>query len=191
MYPKPINELAIQPFNQLMPKSRQQKQSTITTLESGLKEAKAVVFANFQGLTVAKAEDLRRKARAEGVKVLVAKKTLVKKALHDLGETTIEPKSFPGGVATFMAMTDEVSAAKVVHTFAKENEIVTIYGGILEGKFIDASGVKNLASLPSKHQLLGQLVGTLNAPVSGFVNVLAGNIRNLVSVLNNIKEKQA
>ena len=73
-----------------MPKSRQQKQSTITTLESGLKEAKAVVFANFQGLTVAKAEDLRRKARAEGVKVLVAKKTLVKKAWRMYGKSSTE-----------------------------------------------------------------------------------------------------
>lgn len=174
-----------------MPKSRQQKQATVTTLESGLKEAKAVVFANFQGLTVAKAEDLRRKARAEGVKVVVAKKTLVKKALNDLGETSIEPKTFSGGVATFMAMNDEVSAAKIVHTFALTNEIVTIYGGILEGKFISAAAVKNLASLPSKHQLLGMLVGTINAPVTGFVSALAGNIRNLVSVLNNLKDKQA
>jgi large subunit ribosomal protein L10 len=89
-----------------------------------------------------------------------------------------------------MAMTDEVSAAKVVHTFAKDNEIVTIYGGILEGKFIDASGVKSLASLPSKQELLAKVVGSLNAPVSGFVNVLAANIRNFVSVLSNIKDKK-
>lgn len=171
-----------------MPKSRQQKQTTVTALEQGLKDAKAVVFANFQGLTVAKAEDLRRKARTEGVKVLVAKKTLVKKALQSLGQTSIEPTSFNGGVATFMAMSDEVSAAKVVHTFAKDNEVVTIYGGILEGKFIDSAGVKNLAGLPSKHQLLGQLVGTLNAPVSGFVNALAGNLRKMVTVLNAIKD---
>lgn len=173
-----------------MPKNRQQKQTTVDSLETGLKEAKAVVFANFQGLTVAKAEDLRRKARAEGVKVLVAKKTLVKKALHDVGQTTIEPKSFMGGIATFMSASDEVAAAKIVYTFAKENEIVTIYGGILEGKFIDAAAVKNLASLPSKHELLSKLVGTLNAPISGFVTALSGNLRNFVSVLNNIKDKK-
>ena len=62
---------------------------------------------------------------------------------------------------------------------------------MLEGRFIDAAKVKALAELPSKQQLLGQLVGTLNAPISGFVNVLAGNIRGLVTALNAIKEQKA
>ncbi len=173
-----------------MPKSKQQKHATVDSLATGLKEAKGVVFANFQGLTVAKADELRRKARAEGVNVLVAKKTLVKRAIEGYGITGINPKGFTGGIATFMGK-DEVAAAKVVHTFAKDNEIVAIYGGILEGKFIGEGEVKNLAGLPSKQQLLGQLVGTLNAPVSGFVNALAGNLRNLVGVLNNIKSAKA
>ncbi len=65
-----------------------------------------------------------------------------------------------------------------------------LLGGVLEGKLIDAQGVNRLAALPSKQQLLGQLVGTLNAPVSGFVNVLAGNIRGLVTVMSAIKDKK-
>jgi large subunit ribosomal protein L10 len=68
-----------------MPKSKQQKETTVATLVDGLKTSKGAVFANFQGLTVAAAEDLRRKCRAEGISMLVAKKTLIKRALGDIG----------------------------------------------------------------------------------------------------------
>ncbi len=173
-----------------MPKSKQQKQATVTTLEDGLKQAKAVVFANFQGLTVAQSEDLRKQARKENIDVLAAKKTLVKRALDDMGLADVNLKVFQGGVATFMAKNDEVSAARIVHTFAKKNEVVTIFGGILEGKFIDAAMVKNLADLPSKQELLGKMVGSLNAPISGFVQVNAAIVRSLFNVLNAYKDKK-
>lgn len=173
-----------------MPKSRKQKEVGIDTLVAGLKNAKATVFANFQGLKVSESEELRKTCRAEQVTVLATKKTLLRRALEDSGITGVDPKAFAGSVAVFMG-NDEVTAAKVVNTFAKTHEIVSLFGGILEGKYMEANQVKALAGLPSKQQLLGQLVGTLNAPVSGFVNVLAGNLRGLVSVLNNIKEAKA
>ncbi|MFA6547375.1 MAG: 50S ribosomal protein L10 [Candidatus Magasanikbacteria bacterium] len=170
-----------------MPKTRQQKVQVIESLTGGLKGSKGAVFANFQGLKVSDFEALRKQARAEQVLVQVAKKTLVKRVFEDLG-VEVDPKAFQGGIVT-LSGPDEIAAAKIVSNFAKAHESVTIYGGVLEGKFIDAFSVSNLASLPSKHQLLGQLVGTLNAPISGFVNVLAGNLRNLVNVLNNISAK--
>lgn len=174
-----------------MPKTKIQKEATIKSLEDGLKAAKAVVFANFQGLTVAESEELRRECRKNNITVVAAKKTLVKRACEDLGLKDIDPKVFAGGVATFMALGDEVSAAKIVNTFAKTHEVLKIFGGVLEGKFVDVAVVKSLASLPSKQELLSRLVGSLNAPVSGFVNVLAGNLRGLVGVLNNIAKAKA
>jgi len=174
-----------------MPKTRQQKQTTVKALEDGLKSAKAAVFANFQGLKVSEAEELRRECRRNHVQVLAAKKTLVKKAFEDIGLRDVDPKLFAGGVAAFMAQDDEVSAAKIVNNFAKTHEVVAIFGGILEGKFIDVSAVKSLAALPGRQELLSRLVGSINAPVSGFVNALAGNLRNLVGVLNNIREAKA
>ncbi|EKD43686.1 MAG: 50S ribosomal protein L10 [uncultured bacterium] len=172
-----------------MPKTKQQKAQTVSSLTDDLKGSKGAVFANFQGLKVTDFEILRKQARAEQVQVQVAKKTLVKRVFEDLG-VSADPKLFEGGVVT-LAGQDEIAAAKVVSNFAKDHDMVKIFGGILEGNFIDAASVKNLASLPNKQQLLGQLVGTLNAPVSGFVNVLAGNLRNLVNVINNIKEAKA
>lgn len=174
-----------------MPKTKQQKQDAIQTLSDGLKNAKATVFANFQGLTVEESQDLRGKCRKIGVDVLAAKKTLVECACNNAKIEGVNPTSFDGGVATFMSNEDETVVARVVNNFAKDHEIVSIFGGILEGKFISSYEVKQLANLPTKEELLAKFVGTINAPVSGFVNVLAGNIRNLVSVLNNIKEAKA
>ncbi len=174
-----------------MPKSKLQKEETIKSLEEGLKSAKAVVFANFQGLKVSEAEELRRECRKNGIAVVAAKKTLVKRACQAMGLTDVDPKVFSGGVATFMALGDEVSAAKIVNNFSKTHEILQVFGGVLEGKFISVAMVKSLASLPSKQELLARLVGTINAPVSGFVNVLAGNLRGLVGVLNNIAKAKA
>lgn len=174
-----------------MPKTKQQKQVIVENLGGDIKKAKAVVFANFQGLTVKKSEDLRQKCRKEGVSVMVAKKTLLRKICEELNLEEINPKAFDGGVATFTSENDEIAPAKVVANFAKENDKVVIFGGILESKFITGDYVKSLAALPSKQELLGKLVGSINAPISGFVNVLAGNLRGLVSVLNNIKESKA
>ncbi|MFA6105392.1 MAG: 50S ribosomal protein L10 [Patescibacteria group bacterium] len=173
-----------------MPKSKQQKQVTVETLSSGLKGAKGVVFANFQGLTVAQTEELRKNARQVGVTVLAAKKTLVKRALEAVGLSDTDTASFQGGIATFIG-SDEVTPAKVVAAFAKKNDVVSIFGGILEGKFIDAAMVKSLSALPNKQELLSMLVHTMNAPISGFVNVNAGVLRSLMNVLNAYKTKKA
>jgi large subunit ribosomal protein L10 len=74
--------------------------------------------------------------------------------------------------------------------FVKGRETMSFVGGILENKGIEPSMVTSLSKLPGKQELLGQLVGTLNAPISGFVNVLAGNLRGLVNVLNAVKDKK-
>ncbi|MCF6276750.1 MAG: 50S ribosomal protein L10 [Candidatus Magasanikbacteria bacterium] len=173
-----------------MAKTRQQKESTMERLTDGIKNSKSVVFANFQGLTVGQTDELRDKCRVEGVKCLISKKTLVKKAAAEAG-LEIDSKIFDGGVAVFFGTNDEVAPAQIVSNFAKDYEIVKVFGGVLEGKFIEALQVEALAKLPSKQQLYAQLVGTINAPISGFVNVLAGNLRSVVNVLNAIKDSKS
>jgi len=143
-----------------MAKTKQQKEQNIQTLVDGIKNAKSVVFANFQGLKVTESEELRAICRKQNISYIASKKTLLKKALTDAG-FEVDTKAFKGGVAVVFGYEDEVAAAQTIADYA------------------------------NKHQLLGQLVGTLNAPISGFVNVLAGNIRGLVNVLNGIKEAKA
>jgi len=173
-----------------MAKTRVQKEVKVQQLTDNVKNAKAAVFANFQGLTVPETEELRAKCRENNIVITASKKTLLKRALADNG-LDVDTKSFTGGIAAAFGMDDEVAPAQIIAKFAKDHELVTIFGGILEGQFIDAAKVKDLSALPSKQELYAKLVGTINAPVSGFVNVLAGNLRGLVSVLNNIKEQKA
>ncbi|MDP2693058.1 MAG: 50S ribosomal protein L10 [bacterium] len=170
-----------------MAKTKQQKEKSLQSLVDGIKNAKSVVFANFQGLKVSESEELRSICRNQNISFVASKKTLLKKALTDAG-FDIDTKAFEGGVAVVLGIEDEVAPAQTVAKFAKTHKVVSIFGGVLEGKYIDATKVAKLASLPSKQQLLGQLVGTLNAPISGFVRVLAGNMSGLVNVLNRIKE---
>lgn len=173
-----------------MAKTRQQKQAQVQALTDGVKNAKAAVFANFQGLKVNEMEALRAACREQNITCIATKKTLVKRALADNG-MDVDTKAYQGGVAAFFGNDDEVAPAQIVAKYAKDHEIITIFGGVLEGAYIDAAKVTELSKLPSKQQLLGQLVGSLNAPVSGFVNVLAGNLRGLVTVLGAIKDQKA
>jgi large subunit ribosomal protein L10 len=172
-----------------MAKTRQQKEETLAGLTAAFASAKSAVLVNYQGLKVKEAEELRRKADKEGVTYVVAKKTLLTKALKAAGtEYDVNQLSGMIGVAT---AADEVAAARLLSEFGKAHESMKILSAVVDGKIVNAAAVAALASLPSREVLLGQLVGTINGPVSGFVNVLAGNLRGLVNVLSSIKDAKA
>lgn len=173
-----------------MPKTRAQKAEIVSKVADRFKSMKAAAFSSVSGYTMAQADDLRAKAREAEVEVFITKKSLLKLAAKEAGLPDFSEDMLEGSVLTAVAYGDEVSAAKLLKELTKKNEAMSLLGGVLEGSVIDAAGVNRLAALPSKQQLLGQLVGTLNAPVSGFVNVLAGNIRGLVTVMNAIKDKK-
>jgi len=170
-----------------MPKTRAQKGEIVDELSQKLGKMKSVVFTSISGYTMDDANSLRQKGREVGVEVMIAKKSLLNRALQSNG-FTIAPDELEGSILTTIGFDDEVAAAKLMAEFAKDRETIKIVGGILEGKFVGSSAIKQLATLPSREQLLAQLVGSLAAPMSGFVNVLAGNLRSLVYVLSAIKE---
>ena len=173
-----------------MAKTKQQKEQTLQDLTSALQNAKSAVFANFQGLKVTESDELRSLCRAQHISCVASKKTLLKKALSNL-KLEVDTKSFGGGVAVMLDNADEVAPAKLVAEFAKKHEVVALFGGLLEGTYLGLDEITALSKVPGKQELLGRLIGSINAPVSGFVNVLAGNLRNLVGVLNNIKQSKA
>ncbi len=173
-----------------MAKTRQTKEQAVQELVESLKNAKSAVFANFQGLKVSESEELRGICREQGVTYVASKKTLLKHALAELG-MDIDTKAFEGGPAVVLGVEDEVAPAQIIAKFAKDHEVVSVFGGTLEGNYIDTEKVNDLSKLPSKDELLAKMVGSLNAPVSGFVNVLAGNLRGLVNVLNAVKDAKA
>lgn len=172
-----------------MPKTKVQKQETVTTLSDKLGRMRSIVFANYEGLSVKDIEALRRELKKEGIEYTVVKKTLLKRAVLE-AKLDFDPKELPGNFATVISYGDEVAPARLISSFAKTHEVLKIVAGVLEGKMIDAKATLALSKLPSKQELLGRLVGILNAPISGFVNVLAGNLRGFVTVLSAIKDKK-
>jgi len=160
-----------------------------STITEHLKNSEGLVFTADNGLTVAETEELRSKLRQEQSSLQVIKKTLLRKAISE-AKLELEDFNTTGNVGLAFSQSDPVAPARLVNNVAKVNEKFQILGGLLEGKFISKEKVIELAKLPSRQELLAKVVGTINAPVSGFVNVLAGNIRNLVNVLNAVKDKK-
>ncbi|MBU4422055.1 50S ribosomal protein L10 [Candidatus Parcubacteria bacterium] len=168
-----------------MPKTKEQKKHQIDKLIKKLQDNKSVVFANYNGLKVKETEALRAKCRENALDCGMAKKNLLRLALKNLGIENIELE----GEVIALFGNDEVAPAKTAAEFAKKHEALKIIAGVVDGKFATQKEIVALAKLPSREELLAKMVGSINAPISGFVNVLAGNIRNLVYVLNAIKSK--
>lgn len=168
--------------------SRSKKEENIEDLVSSFDEAKLSVLTNYQGLSAEQVNDLRKKLRKKNVSYKVIKNTLVKIALEKSKLKSIDTKVFDGPIAIAFG-DDEVEAAKQLVDFSKENESLQIIAAITdESEVLDATNVKSLASLPSREELIAKVVGTMAAPISGFVNVMQGNIRNLVYALEAIKQ---
>jgi len=168
--------------------TKNQKEILIKEIAERLAKTKAVVFADYTGLSVSKITDLRRKLKVQNGELKVAKKTLVGLAFKKAGFDGVETKKMSGQVAVAFGYQDEIAPAKVIYDFAKKENKLKILGGIIESKFIEAASVLNLAKLPSRQELLAKAVGSIAAPLSGMVNVLQGNLRGLVQVLAQIKK---
>ena len=173
-----------------MAKTRAQKEAQIATLETKVANMKSAVIVDYKGLKVKDTEELRKNLRAKAVDFHVTKVSLAKIAFKKYG-IEVDEEVLKKPVAIAFSLGDEVAGAKEINDFAKKNELVKILGGILEKKFIGVAGVKQLASLPSRTELLARLVGTIAGPARGFVSVLSGNTRGLVNVLNARKEKMS
>lgn len=168
--------------------TRKQKQELIDNLKASLSEAKAAVFVDYTGLTVAQLTELRNKLRQEGGQVKIAKKTLMDLALKAGGIAGVEVKKMPGQIAIIFGLSDEAATAKVSYKFFRSNDKLKILGGLLEKSFIDGQAVVSLAKLPAKTDLRAQVVGAIAAPLSGMIGVLQGNLRGLVYVLSQINK---
>lgn len=173
--------------------SQEKKQSIVASLVKHLSESKITVLAEYTGLTVEEAQELRKEARANGTTFVVVKNRLAKVAMKQVDSLKDSDTSILKGQLMYAFNTeDEVAPAQVLANFAKKHPSIALKGAIdSSGAVMDEAQVKQLAALPSKEQLHAQLVGTIAAPLSGFVNVLAGNMRELVNVLNAHREELA
>jgi len=175
-----------------MAKNKEQKKEILAGLKKRINDSKAIVFTSFNALGVKESDELRQALKSENSEYLVTKKTLLNLALKDEKIEGLDVKSFEGKVAAVFGYEDEVAPAKIVDKFMSENqEKIEFIGGVMDDKFMSKEEIEQLAKLPSKQELYAKIVGSLNAPLSGFVNVLAGNIRSFVNVLKAVEEKKS
>lgn len=173
---------------------RPEKQAAVAGLKEQLSTAKGVVLTGYKGLTVAQDMKLRAKFREAGVSYHVVKNTMLRIAANETGLEGLD-SVLNGTTAIAVSADDAVAPAKVIYDFIKENklektEVLTIKAGVVEGKIIGVDEVKALASLPSREVLIAKVLGSMQAPISGMVNVLQGTIRNMVYVLDAIRAQK-
>lgn len=170
----------------------QAKRATIDSLAELLKKSSAVFITEYRGLTVKKISDCRKRIRQVDGEMKICKNTLMRIALAEC-EMPLASEIDTGPNGYVLAYGDVAAVAKAIRDFSKErgNEALVVKGAIFEGQILTKEQVFALADLPSKDQLIAQVVGTIAAPLRGLVTVLSGPQRGLVTALSQIKDKKA
>ena len=165
--------------------SRDKKETLVAKMKSSLEGAKMTVFAEYQGLSVADVQALRRMAREAGVSINVVKNRLVKVALLELDAyKDLETDALKGQLLYAISDSDEVAPAQVLDRFAADHEALGIKGAIAsDGVLLAESEVKVMAKLPSKNQLIAETIAQLLSPVNDTTNALSGNLSGILSGL--------
>jgi large subunit ribosomal protein L10 len=165
------------------------KKETVAELQAALAGSRTLIVSEYRGLTVKEIAEIRRALRKQDVSYRVVKNRLMRIAAQDsigeaLGPLLIGPTAIAFG-------NDESSTAKAVIDATRPYKLVTITGGVLGHRAIDADGVRSLATLPSREVLLGKLAGGMQAPVATLAGLLVANIRNLGSGLAQVRDQKA
>ena len=172
---------------------REQKEAIVSGLKEQLSNASGAVITSYRGLTVAQDTELRRELRAAGVEYHVVKNTMVRLAVQG---TELEALTdVLEGTTALAVSSDAVAPAKIICEFIKKNKleeagVLQVKAGVVEGKVINVDEVKAHADLPSREELIAKLLGSMQAPISGTVNVLQGVIRNAVYVLEAVRKQK-
>lgn len=166
------------------------KKVVVSEISEKLKNAKSVVFVDYNCLTVAEVSALRNKLREAGCEYKVYKNTLIRKALNELGHNEFD-NDLNGPTAVAFG-NDETGAAKLMVAAAKEYDSkITLKSAFVDNSYVDANGVKALASMPSREELIAKLLGSMQAPLANFAGVLSNMLSSLPRVLNAVAESKA
>ncbi|NTV52051.1 MAG: 50S ribosomal protein L10 [Candidatus Firestonebacteria bacterium] len=173
-----------------MATTKAKKSQVLEKVRDYLQESKNLVFTEYRGMNVEQVTTLRTTLRKAGVKYKIVKNTLIKKLAKEMGMQDLD-KHLKGPVGVVFLGKDVAAGAKTVLEFAKKNELFVIKAGYVEGKSLGIESLKALASLPPREVMLAILLGTLQAPIKGFMTVARGNTQKLVYALNALKDKKA
>ena len=167
----------------------QEKADVIDDLAAQLARAKLAILTDYRGLDVAGLQGLRATLRPLNAEFRIAKNTLTRIASERAGIEGLTPM-LDGPLALVLAYEDVVAPSKAIADFARSTRILTIKGGVLENAIVSARQIEDLATLPTRDELLSTLLGLLNSPIQGLVNALSSPSRSLVQVLNAYAQQQ-
>ncbi len=171
----------------------QKNKDALQGIKQTFSENQYVYMVDYKGLTVSEISELRNLLRASKSEMKVLKNTLVLLVIKEMYPDVYSQVKdvLSGPTAIIFSKNEPVAPAKVLVDFVKKNERVTLKGGILESKVINGNEIKLLSALPSKEVLIAKLLMLLNSPITGFVGALQGNFRNIVYILDAIKDKKS
>ena len=169
---------------------RPEKQQEVEQLTAKFGAAKGIVLADYTGVTVAEVSDLRRKCRDARVEYKVVKNTLARIAAKEanMGELA---GHFEGPIAIALSSVDSVAPARVLADFVKEYQKMTLKAGYFEGRVFSDAEVREIAALPPREVLLGQVIGAVQAPIAQLIWCIESVLRNVVSVVDEAGKKKA
>ena len=168
---------------------RAQKEKVVEELGQIFESSGVVVVSHYAGLTVAEMQDLRASMSEAGGSVRVAKNKLAKLALEGTPNASIS--DLLNGMTVLSYSEDPVAAAKVAVDFAKDNEKLVILGGSMGGTALDVDGVKAVAKMPSRDELIASIVGCIGAPASNIAGAIGAPASNIASILSTLEEREA
>jgi large subunit ribosomal protein L10 len=168
---------------------RAQKEQLVDDLAQIFESSGVVVVARYEGMTVAEMQDLRAQMREAGGSVRVAKNKLAKIALE--GKPCASIGSYLTGMTVLAYSEDPVAAAKVVDGYVKKNEKLVILGGAMGDTALDVAGVKAVAQMPSREELIASIVSCIGAPAANIAGAIGAPAANIASILSTIEEKAA
>ena len=169
---------------------RQEKEVIVAEVAEKISRAKSLYLADFTGLTVEQANELRREFRKSGIDYKVVKNTLVRKALENATGYDKVIERLTGPTAIAFSYDDPVSSAKIIRKFIEKHEKPTIKICVVENQVYDGSKLNELAKLPSRQELVASILGSIQSPIAGIIGAVEAVARDLVSLLHAIEEKK-
>lgn len=169
----------------------EKKKETVAKLVEKFKRANGIYLVEFMGMKVSDSIRLRNSLRAQQLEMMVAKNTLISRAMSEAGDFNLPEEKLTGSTAVIFGYSDPVAPARVIRDHTEKVELPKLKAAILEGHFYDGSQLKSIAALPTKPELIANILGSIQAPISGIVGAINAVIRDVAYLVEEVAKKQA